>query len=434
MLHVDEGTLHELVDNQLSPAERAAVEAHLASCGECARRFAEATAMARQTVSLLGMLDDDRATPVTVLSPSMQAAALLPTSASELRPQAARGATPRRTVFTLRRIALAASLGMVAGISYQIGTNKEASSSAKPESVALPMTASPAREAAPAVAAAPSAMVNPPAGGLSRETRGGGPNLGADSAVPDRADGMVAQAGPPSPARVMSPTASLADAAPAGQRATPIAPTENAAPANVEQRRAQLAEVATAQERSQDRAADRTSDRAQQDRASDRASEPSQQRGRAADASQASAQYVQQSSGAPSARPAPAPSVAAAPSPSTPVSVAEGAALRAEKQSARAKSRALAGYTVASTTDATATVTRVRYISAAGTPLTLLVSPIPNETKVDVDRETVSRGAEFVVTTVSGVSGVRWQVNGQRYELSGALAPDSLVKLATLLK
>ena len=47
MSHVDDGTLHELVDNALDAPARAEAEAHLAACGECARRFAEATSLAR---------------------------------------------------------------------------------------------------------------------------------------------------------------------------------------------------------------------------------------------------------------------------------------------------------------------------------------------------------------------------------------------------
>ena len=70
MSHVDEGTLHALVDDALPPDERDAVQAHLASCGECARRFAEATAMARQVMTLLGALDEAPAAPVRVAPPS----------------------------------------------------------------------------------------------------------------------------------------------------------------------------------------------------------------------------------------------------------------------------------------------------------------------------------------------------------------------------
>jgi len=108
VLHVDDGTLHALVDDALDATERCAVEAHLASCSECARRFAEATAMARDVTALLGALD--------VTAPVVAAPAVASPRAVAIRPH----------LVALRRFALAASLLVVASVSYEIGRREDA--------------------------------------------------------------------------------------------------------------------------------------------------------------------------------------------------------------------------------------------------------------------------------------------------------------------
>lgn len=74
--------------------------------------------------------------------------------------------------------------------------------------------------------------------------------------------------------------------------------------------------------------------------------------------------------------------------------------------------------------------TRRRYIAADGTTLVLLISP----TTADVVKPDVQAAQEFTVSTATGRSSVRWQRAGLSYQLQGALAPDSLMKLATQLK
>jgi hypothetical protein len=78
-------------------------------------------------------------------------------------------------------------------------------------------------------------------------------------------------------------------------------------------------------------------------------------------------------------------------------------------------------------------VTRRRYVAVDGTTLLLVIAP----SKAD-EAKPASAAAkaapEFIVSTAKGRSTVRWQMGGLSYELQGALTPDSLVKLATLLK
>ncbi len=122
MAHVDDGTLHELIDDALDTNDRAAVEAHLATCGECAKRFAEATAMARQVHMLLGALDAVPAPVRIVASTPARAAASTPVRNAAL---AAANVTPvQQQLRMIRRVALAASVLLVAGISYRAGVSR----------------------------------------------------------------------------------------------------------------------------------------------------------------------------------------------------------------------------------------------------------------------------------------------------------------------
>jgi hypothetical protein len=66
VLHADEGTLHELIDGSLPPAERRRMEEHLARCEGCRARLAEARDLVRLTAGLVEALDlvaPDRGVP-----------------------------------------------------------------------------------------------------------------------------------------------------------------------------------------------------------------------------------------------------------------------------------------------------------------------------------------------------------------------------------
>jgi len=304
MSHVDDGTLHELVDDELDATARAAAEAHLASCGDCTRRFAEATAMARQVQTLLGTLDVLPA-PVRIVAPT------------PVRPVALATATVtsmQRRIRTLRRVALAASALVVAGISYRVGVSRTTGDVAT------------ARESAPAVASsAQQPVLMPSAGVAAAESieRSSAPTVRIAPRVGSSAESEVV-AGTASPAVdvVASPLSALL-----------TAPVD---------------------------AASRVS---------------------------------------------------------------------AEEAAMRPAASTLTGYQAIEEV-ALPSVTRRRYIAADGTALVLVIAPT-TAAEVKPDATAVQ---EFTVSTAQGRSTVRWQLSGMSYELQGALAPDSLKKLATQLK
>jgi hypothetical protein len=54
MSHVDEGTLHAYLDDELPTAERAAIESHVTQCPTCRARLAEERALRERATALLG--------------------------------------------------------------------------------------------------------------------------------------------------------------------------------------------------------------------------------------------------------------------------------------------------------------------------------------------------------------------------------------------
>jgi len=342
MSHVDDGTLHELVDNALDAGARGAAEAHLASCGDCARRFAEATAMARQVQTLLGALDVLPA-PLRIVTPTPARPVALAAANVTAMPQRMR---------TLRRVALAASVLVVAGLSYRVGVGRTTGDVAT------------ARESAPAEARSARQPV----------------------AMPSR------------------------DQAAAESIARPSAPTVGSAPRSTPRggRRAE-SEVAAG------------------------ATSPAV----GAMTAPMSAPLLAPAPLAPAPLTAAPPTLAALP----PVS-REQRKVAAESQVADAASgliaaRAVVKHTVGSLSGyqtvvdvALPSVTRRRFIAADGTTLVLAIAPITaDEVKPDA-----AAAQEFTVSTAQGRSTVRWQLSGMSYVLQGALAPDSLMKLATQLK
>ena len=360
MSHVDDGTLHALVDDELAAAEREAVQGHLATCGDCARRFAEATAMARQVRDLLGALDE-APVPLRIQAPSAASRLIAPA------PDVAELPRRRAPIVTLRRLAVAASLLVVAGVSYRMGGGGESSSAPTLN------TAVAAPEVATAEAGADDAATQAPASVPS---------------APPSAPTSVRLSGTPSATRAVPPP-------------TASAPVRSPLPAagNVGRR-----EVAAA----------------------DRAAVPSTAAGASVAAERAEATVR-------------APAVAAAPAPSLAPATAAAAAPEVAAGGARAKATTLEGarklvplegYTVVEEQSLPAIVRR-RYLSSAGTPLVLI---IVQGADADVVSQPRVASPEFTVRTTKGMTAVRWTRQGQSFELSGALPPDSLVKLATRLR
>ena len=414
MSHVDEGTLHALVDDALPPDERDAVQAHLATCGECARRFAEATAMARQVMSLLGALDEVPAAPVRVVPP--QAAA----------PAAGTPVTPLRArMLTLRRVAIAASVMLVAGVSYQVGRSKDTSavleapvpSAIKPQSVVVqPSVVTSADEPSAEYAPMPQARSAVPSGPRAALDAGGGAGASANT---------IAEA--PQVPLVAVPTPRV-DALPeASQRRVAVAPARVDEP-DVERRaRVQESQVADAPSQS-----------VQGVRAA-----PSQVASESPASQQAPSRQVAQLGQAAAAAAPPPASADAADGRSTRPSqkagqaelnavVVTGVAAPVAGAPAAPKATPIPGYTATEEASQPAVIRR-RYVSSAGTPLLLVIVQAATAGKAQAASRAES-SPEFVVRTQNGRSTVRWQRDGRSYELQGALAPDSLVKLATQLK
>ncbi len=404
MSHVDEGTLHALVDNELDAEERRSVEAHLATCGDCARRFAEATAMSRQVMTLLGALDEDRSA-VRILPAAPAAPSISPSVAPS--PDIAPGTvTPiRRQTFTMRRVALAASLLLVAGLSYEIGKRGDGAalevpvpSAARSEAKsAVPRVMPSVVEAHPdsfVAAAAPSVRVKPRSG----------PRAESETTSADRSDA----AGLAAPAPVMAPPLPTVAIVPQSAARKAVAPAQGQMLDSVgasSERRAVMAEAqAQTQARAQDRAP--AGVRVMQAPAAPQAApaQANQQTGR-----QTADERAREASALAGAT----------------VSGAGGAA-----KPTAPKAIPLAGYTAIEETSVPA-MTRRRYVSASGVALELSIAQSFTAQKRSNAEDTAS---EFVVTTANGRSSVRWRDRGLDYELRGALAPDSLVKLATLLK
>jgi hypothetical protein len=403
MSHVDDGQLHALVDNELDETERTAVEAHLASCGDCAKRFADATAMARQTMSLLAMLDESPAR-VVITPPAREVdAPVLPSDARVI---------VRKTFFTARRIAIAASLLLVASVSYQVGRRGDvvsAPAASKPMAAAAP-AARPMNTAVSVVDAAPDSFVAAAAPSV-RQTPRGGPRADAaeDAATP-------APAAPASPARL----------APVPLAAVPMqAPIVTSSEAADVSRRASAESEAMADraggQRVEPRAEQRGDQRGEQSQNRERSDRRSARDADGAGAQSVGATQRASQSVAQSAEPAPAPAAARAAA----VSAAPATSSFAEMS----KAAQLAGYTAVEN-DVLPSVTRRRYVSATGTPLLLVIVQAP------ADPKKVRAGAppEYVVTTTNGRSVVRWSNRGLEYELQGPLTADSLVKLAVQLR
>ncbi len=399
MSHVDDGTLHALVDNALDAQERAVVETHLASCGDCARRFAEATAMARQVMSLLGALDED-AGAVRIV-PSSAPAAVSPDRIVEPK------VVPLQfRMRTMRRVALAASVLVVAGVSYSVGRNRDAAPATERAAVSA-LSAPAARPVATpgAVQAMPDSYVAAPTPRLKSPA---GPRTESEPVLADRAAGGSADASN-SRKGSASVVAAVAPAEPAAARALSVPlPT--------------VAVAAAARDSIAERRAD----------ADARSRESTDALGRVQVQEQARAQQASPASQGPTRiRRGPTEQLgrivvtgtSSAPQQTSAANVATA-------KSAAPKPVTIAGYT-ALEDESLPSITRRRYVSPNGPPIVLLIMKPPTEQKSAPAQELESA---FVVYSTNGQSTVRWRARGRNYELQGALGPDSLMKLATLFK
>jgi flagella basal body P-ring formation protein FlgA len=173
--HLDEGTIHAWLDEALPPDESARVEAHVLACADCAALVAEARGLVAASSRILSSLD---AVPGGVLPGS-------DTGVDQLAVLRARRHAAARPWWRDRRIAVAASLLVVAGATSVVWRSVTGSSEITMEA------ARPAPDNVSAVAAAPS-------GATPAESR--------EAAARDaKAESPAAPSADPSPVRLSAP-------------------------------------------------------------------------------------------------------------------------------------------------------------------------------------------------------------------------------------
>ena len=157
MKHLDEGTIHAWLDGAADDARSREIEAHVATCGECAERVAEARGLIAGASRILGALDDvpggvlpagSRAAPaltaprprrrwiaapwVTGIAAVLVAAVVLRTGDEVRRSETAADITARAALDTVR--ALNAAQDAVAGASTYEATPPVPAASLPPAS------------------------------------------------------------------------------------------------------------------------------------------------------------------------------------------------------------------------------------------------------------------------------------------------------------
>lgn len=175
MPHLDEGTLHALLDGEIPSAELAPIQAHLGGCAECRARLAEEQDLLAESDRLIEVLELPEATPAVV--PVRKA--------------------PRRVWPT--RLAWAATVVLAAGLGYSArgGPLEPAPMPSRDSGVALR-------------AEQPAASPAPPAPEPVRQSR-------------DQALAPKPVAAPPPPADARRGKAEAGNAAPAEEKAEPRA-------------------------------------------------------------------------------------------------------------------------------------------------------------------------------------------------------------------
>jgi len=170
MSHVDDGKLNALLDGELDATEAAAVNAHIASCAECARRLEEAKRFLTQAAELLGTLDvpPQAAAPARRVSKTAKEVALDVDGVTQQSPAIGAGAPdrlfhrgtrarPEHSGPDLSSLAWAAIIVLAIGVGFlanEVRHGREAAAPGQGETLAqrqAPVTAAPAGEpAAPA--------------------------------------------------------------------------------------------------------------------------------------------------------------------------------------------------------------------------------------------------------------------------------------------
>jgi anti-sigma factor RsiW len=135
MQHLEEGTIHAWLDDELSPAERAEAEAHVAGCAECAAAVAEARGFIAASSRILTALD---AVPGGVL-PAASTASGAPARAMPRRFVARRAWMAVAAVLVLSTVTVIATRSGDDTAQFQIAT-------ATRDKTAMPASAAPAQD------------------------------------------------------------------------------------------------------------------------------------------------------------------------------------------------------------------------------------------------------------------------------------------------
>lgn len=237
MQHLEEGTIHAWLDGELGAAEAASLEAHVATCVDCAALVAEARGLAAASSRILGALDDvpsgvrpEAKPPVALRS---EVVVTTPSPTIDLAAHREARATPRKTRRIVNpRYATAAALVVMAVGTWTImqRTPGERSIVAPVPIVARDTRAEAAAPtdslrnfAAPSAAPAPAAdQASIPQEMLKKERAANGPTVGARPTSPsaggavaslERAEADASAAGKASAANEPRARQILADAA-----------------------------------------------------------------------------------------------------------------------------------------------------------------------------------------------------------------------------
>jgi|CXWL01.1.fsa_nt_gi hypothetical protein len=203
--HLDDGTIHELLDGEIPSAQLPPLQAHLASCAECRARLDSARTLVDFGDELIELLDDP-----PVAAPVATVVTTLP--------------TPSRP--WIRQLAWAASIAVAVGAGWYV--RGDVQRVLPPVPVDSPI--------ADAISAVPPAVVTAPAAGPERTTASGtAPSTAAErpALLRDRQEVAAKTAAPGPEQNRLSPSVQkpAAEAPPLDLRSAQSAPPATPAPA-----------------------------------------------------------------------------------------------------------------------------------------------------------------------------------------------------------